>query len=465
MTVDKFDAKAIAFYLPQFHPIKENDEWWEKGFTEWTNVSRSEPKFTGHSQPRLPSELGFYDLRLPDIQEQQVTLAKEYGIFGFCFYYYWFSGRRLLERPLESFMNNKNIDFPFCVCWANENWTRRWDGSEEEILIAQEHTFENSIDFLKDAKEVISHPDYIKVDNKPVIIIYRPSIITNIKGVINAWRKIAKEWGFKDLYVGAINSFGYESDDDGFDCLIEFPPHSLEAIRINQCLELKPGFKGDIFSYDTILKSSIERRKHWSKLITLHPGVMMEWDNTPRRKNKSTIYYGCNPVLYEKWLRNGVEYSKKHPKNERFVFINAWNEWAEGTYLEPDILHGRSYLQATKSSLIKSNYHLDLKEAIKKVIGEHSEAEFLLDELVFIVDAREKVIKSLISEIAELTDSNYSLEDDANNDSYDDMRQTNVVIDKKNLNYRSSLIIAISRRLQKYKTLHWLARKIYHAMR
>ena len=448
---NKYDAKALAFYLPQFHPIEENDIWWGKGFTEWNNVAKAKPQFSDHDQPRFPTELGYYDLRIPKIQEQQVELAKEYGIHGFCFYYYWFSGKKLLDMPLSSFMANDNIDFPFSICWANENWTRCWDGSENEALIEQEHSFENSMQFLEDIKPIISHPNYIKVNNKPFLIIYRPEIIPEIKTVLAEWRVKAKSWGLEGLYIGAVNSFGYENEDDGFDSLIEFHPHSIDAAQVNDYVDVASDFSGNVYSYDNVVKNAITRRELWSKDIILHPGVMMGWDNTARRGNAAHIYYGCNPDVFNYWLNDAVAYARKHARDERFVFINAWNEWAEGTYLEPDLKYGRQYLQAVKSALTKSEYHNDLKEDLLIMINNNSDAERLLDELVFLVEARDRVIKYMIGEVAKGKEGMYIV-----NSAGD------VVIDKNTIHYRSPLVLSMGQKLKKYPFLRRIAKKIYH---
>lgn len=216
--------RAIAFYLPQFHPVPENDEWWGKGFTEWTNVTKAKPAFRNHYQPHLPSDLGFYDLRLPEIREQQAELARQYGIHGFCYYHYWFNGRRILERPLNEVLSSGNPDFPFCVCWANENWTRVWDGGEKELLLKQEYSLEDDRAHIRSLIDTLSDERYIRIDNKPLFLVYRTGLLPNPKMTSDVWREEAQKAGLADLYLVRVESHGDYTDpaDIGFDAT--FPP-------------------------------------------------------------------------------------------------------------------------------------------------------------------------------------------------------------------------------------------------
>jgi lipopolysaccharide biosynthesis protein len=218
--------KLIAFYLPQFHPIPENDAWWGRGFTEWHNVTRARPTFRGHVQPRLPTELGFYDLRLGEVQEAQAALAREHGIHAFCYYYYWFGGRRLLQGPLDRVLASGRPDFPFCICWANENWTRRWDGLDSEVLVAQEHSPENEDRFLHDVLPILRDPRYVRVAGRPVLLVYRVNMLPEAERTAARWRRIAEAEGVGGLELWAVQSFGIEDPRPfGFDAAVEFPPH------------------------------------------------------------------------------------------------------------------------------------------------------------------------------------------------------------------------------------------------
>ena len=345
------DIRAIAFFLPQFHPIPENDKWWGKGFTEWTNVTKAKPQFIGHYQPHLPGELGFYDLRLVDVQKQQVELAKKYGIYGFCFHYYWFSGRRLLERPINQFLANKKLDFPFCFCWANENWTRRWDGLYNEILIAQFNKKEDDIAFIKDLELALKDSRYIKVDGKPLLIVYRVSLLPNPVKTVKLWRNYCIEAGIGDLYLVAAQTFGLiDPKPYGFDAAVEFPPHNEIDEPINdKKVFLNAGFEGEIYNY----KNLVQRKTYTAKPDFEHyPTVFPSWDNEARRPGKGHVFWGSSPDLYQKWFESACNYADANNNlDKKLVFINAWNEWAEGAHIEPDQRYGYAYLEATANVL------------------------------------------------------------------------------------------------------------------
>ncbi len=345
-------VKLIAFYLPQFHPIPENDLWWGKGFTEWTNVTKSIPQFVGHYQPHLPGDLGFYDLRVPDVLRQQVQLAKKYGIFGFCFHYYWFNGKRLLEKPLQQFMGDSQIDFPFCVCWANENWTRRWDGAENDVLLAQTHTQESDKEFIKDLEPVLSHPNYIRINGRPVIIVYRTSLMKNPARAAATWREYCIGKGLGDPYLVAAQTFGFcDPRPIGFDAAVEFPPHNISVPEITRGIQiLNPAYAGKIYNYIDLADRAIPYN-HGAQ-YKLFKTVAPAWDNAPRTPGKGHTYAFSTPAVYGHWLTQVSRSTiNTNDPESRLVFINAWNEWGEGAYLEPDRKYGYAYLQATADAL------------------------------------------------------------------------------------------------------------------
>jgi glycosyltransferase involved in cell wall biosynthesis/2-polyprenyl-3-methyl-5-hydroxy-6-metoxy-1,4-benzoquinol methylase/regulator of replication initiation timing len=355
VTLTPDDVKLIAFYLPQYHPIPENDMFWGKGFTDWINVAKAVPQFVGHYQPHLPGELGFYDLRLIEVQKRQIELARQYGIYGFCFHYYWFNGKRLLEKPLFQFLEHIEWDFPFCICYANENWTRRWDGMEHDILISQKHSPEDDLEFIKDLEDVLKDPRYIKIDGKPILIVYRVQLLPDPHRTVEIWRAFCREKGIGELYLIAAQTFGFEDPRPyNFDAAVEFPPHHpLEEfckVINNQLPIINPHFSGEILNIEPYIRSKkFLRSVEYALYKTVSPG----WDNTPRRSGKAKILYGLNPARYEEWLSGCMEYTRKHrKKEERFVFINAWNEWAEGAYLEPDRRYGYSFLQKTADAIL-----------------------------------------------------------------------------------------------------------------
>lgn len=338
-------VKPIAFYLPQYHPIEINDKVWGKGFTEWKNVTKAIPQFVGHAQPNLPADLGFYDLRLKEVMQQQIEIAKNYGIYGFCIYYYWFSGERLLEKPLDLILNNKDLNFPFCICWANENWTRRWDGLDDDIIIKQKDDDESAKKFIHDVLNILIDPRYIKVNNKPFLVVYRPELIPNTAEVTQYWRTYFKEKTGMDLFLVNTHSFQHLSPDSfGFDAAIEFAPNTFPLEKLNDLNFYNKNFSGQVYDYSSALKIA---EKFQTPEYKKFRGACPSWDNEARKPGKGNILHGSTPSLFKVWYELLNQYTmEKFKPEERFVFINAWNEWAEGAYLEPDQKNGYAYLKS-----------------------------------------------------------------------------------------------------------------------
>jgi hypothetical protein len=350
-------AKLVAFYLPQFHAIPENDEWWGQGFTEWHNVAKATPLFRHHYQPKLPADLGFYDLRRPDNQEAQAALAREHGIHGFCYYYYWFDGKKLLEHPIEQMLRSGKPDFPFCVCWANENWTRQWDGQQRHILMSQSYSQESNKALIGEFIRMMKDPRYIRHEGKPVLIVYRICLIPDWNSVAAMWREECRNAGLGEIHLCSVR-FSREPlegppQDHGLDAYVLFPPQDMAHVDSSEELSgVHSNFRGNLFSYQEMAKHDLERFNAgypWP----VHRGVTLGWDNTARRRHRARIFTGCSPMRYRAWLKGVLDQEQRyHPDGESLVFINAWNEWAEGTYLEPDQRYGKSYLAATRSALL-----------------------------------------------------------------------------------------------------------------
>ena len=359
---------CIAFYLPQYHPIDENNAWWGEGFTEWTNVGKSQSFFDGHNQPNHPSELGYYDLRLPEVWEKQVDLAKRYGITGFCFYHYWFNGKRLLEKPVDEMLKTNIPNFPFCLCWANENWTRRWDGMEKDVLIKQEYSDDSDRKFLEDLIPFLSDKRYIRIDGNPLVLVYRIELLPDPKRTAEIWRGVAKEHGFDGLHLLCIdNSPDINPPDMDFDGKVEFSPWSHQAL-----VPVEEGrgerFQGKIYDYNNLahIYEDVEVKE-----TDYFRCVSPSWDNTPRRGESGSVFIGSTPERYRKWLSKAAEWTLREKEiSRRFLFINAWNEWAEGCYLEPDRRNERKYLEATRDALrIAKGFEADSAEIeVKRIL-------------------------------------------------------------------------------------------------
>jgi lipopolysaccharide biosynthesis protein len=340
------NPRLIAFFLTQFHPVPQNDAWWGKGFTEWTNVTKAKPLFDGHDQPHLPTDLGFYDLRLRASRHDQIRMAKQFGIDGFCYHYYWFSGTRLLNQPLDDMLADRESDMPFCLCWANENWTRRWDAAEHEILIAQRYLPDDDVNFIKSLIPFFSDSRYIRVDGDPFLIVYRPQHLPDARKTVAIWRDYCRSEGIGEIHVCAALTHGNEDYEQfGFDSGVEFPPHNLKCPNVADRISFFEPFRGYVVEYESIAAAYLEREYAHPNVFR---GVFPSWDNTPRTGNRGVIVLGGVPANYEYWLAESIrKTARDFPGRERLVFINAWNEWAEGCHLEPDRRFGHQFLEAT----------------------------------------------------------------------------------------------------------------------
>jgi hypothetical protein len=363
--------KPIAIYLPQFHAIPENDAWWGQGFTEWTNVRSATPLFKGHEQPQVPDGFGYYDLNDAEVMRQQAVMAARAGIAGFMFYHYWFHGKELLEMPVRQYVAS-NIDFPFMLCWANENWTRRWDGDNQEVLMEQTYSAADDVAHMQHLLPVFANPRYIKVAGKPVFVVYRSNYLPNSADTCSRWQQMAREAGFRGLYLIRIDrvDYGTSPQEDGFDAAMNFHPRwplaeksfyvhyrHTPLNRLKQWLGL--GYPNDLLraaqnnnfiaDYATYVRQCLAVP---SPGYLQFPCVMPGWDNSPRRKKGGALLFtGSNPDLYQHWLEKEMERFDPSSKEASFVFINAWNEWAEGCHLEPCQKWGRAYLEATLHAL------------------------------------------------------------------------------------------------------------------
>jgi GT2 family glycosyltransferase len=353
VTATERAVKAIAFYLPQFHQTPENDTWWGEGFTEWTSVRRGTPNLEGHYQPHVPSALGYYDLSDGDVMQRQADLARSHGIFGFCFYYYWFAGKVLLDLPVRRMVEMGQPDFPFCLCWANENWTRRWDGQENSILISQNHSPEDDLAFIQRIEPILLRKNYIRVEGKPLLLVYRASLFPDPAATIDRWRTYFRKRGHGELHLAMVRSFSeFKLELYGFDAVVQFPPHSHATPVTPLVKGVHPSFRGYIYDYSEIRRKFLEELKHVPPGWLAYPGVMPSWDNTARQLSKSTIWLNSCPEAYFEWLSASVEFVRNRPKaDHRLLFINAWNEWAEGCHLEPDEKYGYAWLNATSLAL------------------------------------------------------------------------------------------------------------------
>lgn len=365
--------RPIALYLPQFHPIPENDEWWGRGFTEWTNTAKAKPLFAGHVQPRVPADLGFYDLRVAETRIAQADLARSYGIEGFCYYHYWFAGRRILERPFEEVLATGKPDFPFCLCWANQSWTGIWHGMPGKTLLAQTYPgVEDHLAHFAALLPAFRDRRYIRVDDKPVFLVYRPMEIPDVAQAMAVWRRAAAAAGLAGLYLIGFESgehHGWKPEDFGFDALVrsQLPArrtwsqwdrpmekigHKLVQLRARLRGTTPPVYGPTVYEYDEVLDLIVGDPTDG---LETYPCVVPNWDNTPRSGKNGLVLKGSTPALFGRQLEKAVRITAHLPSERRFIFVKSWNEWAEGNYLEPDLDHQHQYLQVLSAALQPSS--------------------------------------------------------------------------------------------------------------
>ena len=374
-TTSSAAARVIAFYLPQFHPIPENDEWWGPGFTEWTNVAKAKPMFRGHRQPRLPADLGFYDLRVPEAREKQAELARRAGVEGFCYWHYWWGhGKRIIERPFEEVRDSGKPDFPFCLAWANQSWTGIWHGNPGSVLMKQEYPgrADHELHF-KWARKAFEDPRYLQVDGKPIFVIFAPHDLPSTEEFAEIWRELAAKAGYPGIYLVAISN-RYAAGVDRyhgsilapFDAVTLLSPQDyLESVaRTTKRSDLRRRWKELNFGsklnaykpaswrrptrlqYRDVVAHALEDLPSGERFL---PCVLPGWDNTPRSAHRGVVYEGETPELFREYLRKAVSRVAAYSADHRIVFLKAWNEWAEGNYVEPDSVNGHAYLNVIRS--------------------------------------------------------------------------------------------------------------------
>jgi lipopolysaccharide biosynthesis protein len=343
-------VRLIAFYLPQFHPIPENDEWWGEGFTEWSNVAAARPLFEGHYQPHIPADLSFYDLRIPDVRAAQAELARTYGISAFCYYHYWFSGKRLLEQPFDEVLTTGEPDFPFCLCWANEPWSRRWHGRNEDVLQPQAYSHADDREHVRWLLPALADDRAVTIDGKPVFVVYQARDLPDPARTVEVWRDEIDRAGLPGIYLLTVETGwdeGWDATQVGFDAKVMFRPQFTTLGRLpHRRIDEKPDLK--VYDYAAAARAFAEP----DDVPYLHfETVCPRWDNTPRAGERGIVLHEATPELYQQWLEVVLGRTRQRSADERVVFVNAWNEWGEGCHLEPDVAFGRGYLEATQRAL------------------------------------------------------------------------------------------------------------------
>ncbi|HTG02432.1 MAG TPA: glycoside hydrolase family 99-like domain-containing protein [Nitrospirota bacterium] len=352
-------ARLIAFYLPQYHPIPENDKWWGKGFTEWTNVAKAKPLYEGHYQPHVPADLGFYDLRVPETRAAQAAMAKEYGIEAFCYYHYWFAGKQILERPFDEILRSGDPDFPFCLCWANQTWTGVWHGSPNRVLIEQ--TYPGEEDHRAHFNTLLPaflDRRYVTVDGKPLFLIYRPGEIPDVRRTMDLWRNMAAKAGLKGLHIVAVlhHKNVWIPENHGFDACVRsyLNPRREQWVSWRQPVKKIVLFYQQqrgiptVYPYEKVMMDVFpDKAEH----IKDYPCLLPNWDNTPRSGAEGVVLHGSTPELFRRQVRRALEFIEECDGEHQIIFIKSWNEWAEGNHLEPDLKYGKKYLEALREEL------------------------------------------------------------------------------------------------------------------
>lgn len=354
--------RVIAFYLPQYHPIHENDAWWGPGFTEWRNVAKARPLFRGHYQPRIPADLGFYDLRVPETRAAQAEMARAHGVEGFCYWHYWFAGRRILERPFTEVLQLKQPEFPFCLGWANQTWSGVWHGLADKILIEQ--TYPGRDDFTAHFQTILpalTDPRYITVDGRPLFYVYSPRHLPDARRFSDLWRELAVSVGLKGLYLVAEAPESWDPRAHGFDAavntgllpLLEYRPLSQPLQRLRWEWKRRAG-RPTIYRYEDVCEGFVLDRMGPAPHATRHICLLPDWDNTPRSSSNGLVLHGSTPELFRRQVRRAVSLGAGQPPAYRLAFLKSWNEWAEGNYMEPDLRFGRGYLEVLRDEVCGS---------------------------------------------------------------------------------------------------------------
>jgi hypothetical protein len=381
-------ARLISFYLPQFHPIPENDKWWGKGFTEWTNVTKAKPLFKGHYQPRLPADLGYYDLRLPEVREAQAELARNAGIEGFCYYHYWFGGKQLLAQPFNEVVSSGKPDFPFCLCWANQTWTGVWHGAPHRTLIEQRYLGrEGHRRHFMALRDAFWDERYLRINDRPIFIIFRPREIPDVRALVDQWQELAVQNGLPGMHFIAHlfpEDLAWDFRSDNFDsCVVVnhlqgsfrdllartkgYPSKkSVRHLLWRRYRSFIHKFGSQVWLYKDVVPFLLDGCQEQPGA---HPCVIPNWDNTPRSGAGGYVLHESTPELFRTHLRDALDLVKSRDPRERIVFIKSWNEWGEGNYLEPDQRFGHDYLNVIRQELWRLG--MEFEEARRELASAH----------------------------------------------------------------------------------------------